>query len=168
MLRRATFVVFVLAAIAGLVVTLWPAPALHGVADVEFQLLDGRKMSLAGLREKPVLVAFWATNCKPCIEELPDLITLYKELHPRGFELIAVAMPYDPPLHVQTFVKNQRVPYPVALDVEGKVVRAFDGVPYVPMAFLISPDGKIAYRQAGKLDIAKAHRIIETNLPTKR
>lgn len=168
MLRRATFVVFVLAAIAGLVVTLWPAPALHGVADVEFQLLDGRKMTLASLRGKPVLVAFWATNCKPCIEDLPDLIKLYNELHPRGFELIAVAMPYDPPLHVQTFVQKQNVPYPVALDVEGKVVRAFDGVPYIPMAFLISPAGKIVYQQAGKLDIAKVRRIIEHELPGKK
>jgi peroxiredoxin len=168
MLRRATFVVFALAALAGLVITLWSALALHGVADVEFQLLNSRKMTLASLRGKPVLVAFWATNCKPCVEELPDLITLYKDLQPRDFELIAVAMPYDPPLRVQTFVKNQRVPYPVALDVEGKVMRAFDGVPYVPMAFLISPAGKIVYRQAGKLDIAKVRRIIETNLPTKR
>lgn len=165
MLRRVTFAVFVLAAIAGLVVTLWPAPALHGVADVELQLLDGRKMSLTSLRGKPVLVAFWATNCKPCVEELPDLVKLYKQLQPQGFELIAIAMPYDPPLHVQTFVQKQNVPYPVALDVEGKVVRAFDGVPYVPMAFLVSPDGKIAYRQTGKLDIAKARRIIERELP---
>lgn len=168
MIRRVAYAVFVLAALAGLVVTLWPAPALHGVADAEFQLLDGRKITLASLRGRPVLVAFWATNCKPCIEELPDLITLYKELHPRGFELIAVAMPYDPPLHVQTFVQKQNVPYPVALDVEGKIVRAFDGVPYVPMAFILDANGKIAYQQTGKLDIAKARRIIERGLPGKK
>jgi hypothetical protein len=56
----------------------------------------------------------------------------------------------------------------VALDVEGKAVRAFDGVPYVPMAFLIAPDGKIAYQQVGRLDIAKTRRIIEANLPQKK
>ena len=168
MIRRTAFIVFVFAAIAGLVVTLWPASVLRGVGEVEFQLLDGRKITLAELRGKPVLVAFWATNCKPCIEELPELIKLYKELQPRGFELIAVAMPYDPPLNVQTFVKNQRVPYPVALDVEGKIVRAFDGVPYVPMAFILDTSGKIAYQQAGKLDIAKARRIIERELPVRK
>ena len=48
------------------------------------------------------------------------------------------------------------MPYPVAIDVEGKVVRAFDGVPYVPMAFILDANGKIAYQQAGKLDIAKS------------
>ena len=168
MIRRTAFFIFVLAALAGLVVTLWPTPVLRDVGDIEFQLLDGRKLALMNLRKKPVLVVFWATNCKPCIEELPDLIKLYNELHPKGFELIAVAMPYDPPLNVQTFVKNQRVPYPVALDVEGKVVRAFDGVPYVPMAFILDTNGKIAYQQAGKLDIAKARRIIERELPAQK
>lgn len=134
------------------------------MAGVEFHLLDGRTLTLNDLRGRPVLVAFWATSCKPCVEELPDLIALYKAWQPKGFELIAVAMPYDPPLTVQTFVREKRVPYPVALDVEGKVVRTFDGVPYIPMAFLMAPDGTIAFRQTGKLDIAKARRIIETGL----
>ena len=168
MLRRAAYAIFVLAALTGLGMLLWPAPAPKDRPQAEFVLLDGGKTSLAELRGKPVLVAFWATNCKPCVEELPDLIKLYKELHPRGFELIAVAMPYDPPLHVQTFVRNQHVPYPVALDVEGKIVRAFDGVPYVPMAFILDANGKIAYQQAGKLDIAKARRIIERELPVRK
>lgn len=167
MVRRAAFIVFVLAALTGLAVMLWPAPAPLGTADVEFQLLDGKKLALKELRGQSVLVAFWATSCKPCIEELPDLIKLYGDLHPRGFELIAVAMPYDPPLTVQTFVREKKVPYPVALDVEGKVVRAFDGVPHVPMAFILDANGKIAYQQAGKLDIARARRIIEANLPKK-
>ena len=168
MLRRAAYAIFVLAALTGLGMLLWPAPAPKDMPQAEFLLLDGGKTSLAELRGKPVLVAFWATNCKPCIEELPELIKLYKELQPKGFELIAVAMPYDPPLNVQTFVKNQRVPYPVALDVEGKIVRAFDGVPYVPMAFILDASGKIAYQQAGKLDIAKARRIIERELPVRK
>jgi len=165
MLRRAAFAVFILAALAGLVALLWPAPGPRSVAGAEFHLLDGRTLTLNDLRGRPVLVAFWATSCKPCVEELPDLIKLYKELHPKGFELVAVAMPYDPPLHVQTFVQKQNVPYPVALDVEGRVVRAFDGVPYVPMAFILDTNGKIAHQQTGKLDIAKARRTIERELP---
>lgn len=168
MIRRAAFAVFLLAALAGLAVMLWPESARRAIAEVEFPLLDGRRIALTELRGRPVLVAFWATSCKPCIEELPDLIRLYNELHPKGFELVAVAMPYDRPLDVQTFVRGKNVPYPVALDVEGKVVRAFDGVPYVPMAFLVSPEGKIVYQQTGRLDIAKARRIIEAGLQKKK
>lgn len=166
MIRRAAFAVFFLAALAGLAIMFWPVSGPRVAPDVEFQLLDGRKLGLKELRGRPVLVAFWATSCKPCIEELPDLIRLYNELHPRDFELIAVAMPYDRPLDVQNFVRARNVPYPVALDVEGKVVRAFDGVPYVPMAFLISPEGKVVYQQTGKLDIKKARRLIAQYLAT--
>lgn len=167
MIRRAAFVIFILAALGGLVIMLWPESARRAIAEVEFPLLDGRRITLTELRGRPVLVAFWATSCKPCVEELPDLIKLYKELHPKGFELVAVAMPYDRPLDVQNFVREKKVPYPVALDVEGNAVRAFDGVPYVPMAFVVSPEGKIVYQQTGRLDIAKARRIIEAGLPKK-
>src|SRR3989344_915123 len=167
MLRRAAYAIFVLSALVGLGMLLWPASAPKDRPQAEFVLLDGGKTSLAELRGKPVLVAFWATSCRPGVEELPDLIKLYGALPPRGFELIAVAMPYDPPLTVQTFVREKKVPYPVAVDVEGKVVRAFDGVPYVPMAFLIAPDGKIVYQQVGRLDIAKTRRIIEAGLSKK-
>ena len=138
-----------------------PAPRLAPV--VEFILLDGNKLSLADLRGRPVLVGFWATSCSPCVEEVPDIIALYRELHPRGLELIAVAMPYDPPSHVLAFSRRYRIPYPVALDVAGKAVRAF-GVGPIPAAFLISPEGNIVYHRIGKLDIDKARRIILRSL----
>ena len=128
--------------------------------EMEFTLFDGRKVTLRSLRGRLVLVSFWATNCKPCIEELPDLIKLYKELHPRGFELIAVAMPYDPPALVQEFVQRRGLPYSVALDVQGKLTSAFGGVPYVPAAFLIAPNGNIVMNSTGRLDTDKARRII--------
>ncbi|GMR04053.1 MAG: TlpA disulfide reductase family protein [Gammaproteobacteria bacterium] len=126
---------------------------------MEFILLDENKLSLTELRGRPVLVGLWATSCPPCVEEVPDLIALYRELHPRGLEFIAVAMPYDPLSHVLAFSRRYRIPYPIALDVAGKAVRAFDVGP-IPAAFLISPEGNIVYHQLGKLDIGKAQRII--------
>jgi len=74
--------------------------------------------------------------------------------------LIAVAMPYDPPALVQEFTQRRGVPYPVALDVQGKLTTAFGGVPYVPAAFLIAPNGNIVLNSTGRLDTDKARRII--------
>lgn len=135
-------------------------PAPRVAPETEFTLLDGTRTTLQALRGRPVLVSFWATTCPPCVEELPDLVQLYRELRPRGFELIAVAMPYDPPLQVQDFVKRHNVPYPVALDVQGKVTSAFGGVPYVPTAFILSPEGKTELTYTGRLDVAKVRRIV--------
>jgi thiol-disulfide isomerase/thioredoxin len=151
------------AVLAGLATMLFP-PSPRVPPETEFVLLDGNKLTLASLRGRPVLVSFWATTCAPCVEELPDLIKLYQEWQPRGFELIAVAMPYDPPIRVQEFVKQRAVPYPVALDVQGKITSAFGGVPYVPTAFVIAPDGKTELNYTGRLDIAKARRIISRYL----
>ena len=148
----------VAAAIAMSVALLLPSSAPR--PETEFTLLDGRKVTLRSLRGRPVLVSFWATTCQPCIEELPDLIQLYNTWHALGFELIAVAMPYDPPALVQEFVQRRGLPYPVALDVQGKLTSAFGGVPYVPAAFFIAPNGNIVQNSTGRLDIDKARRII--------
>ena len=165
--RASLFAVLVLIAVAAATLALLlPNSGPRPAPETEFLLLDGKKLALAGLRGRPVLVSFWATTCRPCLEELPDLIRFYSALRPRGFELVAVAMPYDPPHLVQSFRARHNIPYPVALDIEGRVTRAFDGVPYIPAAFLIAPDGRIAYRQTGKLDIEKARRIIESHLPS--
>jgi len=139
-----------------------PAPPIP--PETEFVLLDGNKLILQSLRGRPVLISFWATTCAPCVEELPDLIRFYKDLHPRGLEMIAVAMPYDPPIRVQEFVQRHNVPYPVALDVQGVVTSAFGGVPYVPTVFVIAPNGKTELSYTGRLDIAKARRIISRYL----
>lgn len=148
-------------------VLVWLLPSSTPSRETEFVLLDGHKISLASLRGRPVLVSFWATTCAPCVQELPDLIRLYQEWHPRGFELIAVAMPYDPPSLVQQFVQQRGVPYPVALDLDGKVTTAFGGVPYVPTAFLLAPSGRIELQYTGRLDMAKAERVLAKYLGGK-
>lgn len=154
-----------LAILAAAAVLAWAAtflffPPSTVPSETEFVLLSGKKVSLQTLRGRPVLVSFWATTCQPCVEELPDLIRIYQEWHPLGLELIAVAMPYDPPILVQEFVRRHAIPYPVALDVDGGITRAFDGVSFVPVAYLIAPNGKIVLHYTGRLDIAKTRRII--------
>ncbi len=149
-------------------VLVWLLPSSTPSRETEFVLLDGHKISLASLRGRPVLVSFWATTCVPCVQELPDLIRLYQKWQPRGFELIAVAMPYDPPSLVQQFVQQRGVPYPVALDLDGKVTTAFGGVPYVPAAFLLAPSGRIELQYTGRLDTAKAERVLAKYLGEPR
>ena len=168
-MKKRTPLLALLAAIVVLAAALvWLLPSSTPSGETQFVLLDGRTISLASLRGRPVLVSFWATSCVPCVQELPDLIRLYHEWQPRGFELIAVAMPYDPPSLVQQFVQQRGVPYPVALDLDGKVTSAFGGVPYVPAAFLLAPNGRIELQYTGRLDMAKARRVIAKYLGEPR
>lgn len=63
-----------------------PAPA----PEIAFYA-DGKPQFLKSRRGKVVLVNFWATWCKPCLEELPSLDALQKSRGGRGFEVLAVA-----------------------------------------------------------------------------
>lgn len=75
-------------------------------------------------------------------------------------------MAYDPPIVVQDFIKRHGLPYPVSLDLDGKVARAFGGVAYVPTSYILAPNGNIVLQYSGRLDVPKARRIIMKYLKT--
>ena len=129
-----------------------------------FTLINGEKLSLAELRGKPVLVSFWSTTCKTCIAKTPEMNAFYKQMHPLGFEMIAVAMPYDPPTRVVEFASKLEMPYPVALDHEAKHVRDFGNVQVTPTNILVTADGRIAWRKHGELDTKRLRCTIERML----
>jgi thiol-disulfide isomerase/thioredoxin len=124
------------------------APPTHAALDslpddVNFTVIDGRTLAARALRGQPLLIVFWASTCAPCIAEMPDLAQLYKELKPRGFELIALAMPYDPPNRVLAARDVLEMPFPVAIDVNAKLVRRLGVPPQTPQFLLIDGAGKV-------------------------
>lgn len=120
-----------------------------------FTTLDGRTITLEQLHGKMVLVNFWATSCPGCVKEMPDLIETYNHYKDKGFEVVAVAMSYDPPNYVANFVQTRRLPFPVALDVDGAHARAFGDVQLTPTSFLIGKDGSILEQTLGEIDFGK-------------
>ncbi|MEW4923789.1 TlpA disulfide reductase family protein [Algibacter sp. 2305UL17-15] len=47
--------------------------------NFNLQTIDGKNMSLSDLKNKPTIINFWFTRCKPCIEEIPVLNKLVKK-----------------------------------------------------------------------------------------
>ncbi len=58
--------------------------------EIQFTALDGRTVDVTKMRGKAVIVDFWATWCKPCIAEMPQLKTLYDRYHSQGLEIIGI------------------------------------------------------------------------------
>lgn len=149
--------------LAALIVWVLPGLQRPQAPAVEFDLLDGSRTSLAVLRGRPVLLVFWSTTCPPCLDEIPDLVRLHDSLSPRGLALIAVAMPYDPPVVVRDFARERLLPYAIAIDVPGRAAQAL-GVASIPSAVLVDRDGRVAWRQYGRLDELRVRRLIESML----
>lgn len=130
----------------------------------EFTTITGNKVALNDLRGKPVLVTFWATTCGSCMKEIPHLIDLYNRFHNKGFELIAVAMAYDPPNQVVQLAKDRALPYTVALDINGEHANAFGGIWATPTTYLIDKDGKISWETIGMFEPDELAERIEKQL----
>lgn len=129
-----------------------------------FTTLEGKSIALNELRGKVVLINFWSTSCPGCIKEMPDLVETYQQYKSRGFEVVAVAMSYDPPNYVVNFAQTRKLPFPVALDVNGEHARAFGNVQVTPTAFIIGKDGSILEQKLGELDFVKLKSMLDKEL----
>ena len=131
---------------------------------ISISTIDGRSFDSATVEGRPLLVTFWSTTCLICLREMPDLEALYRQLSPRGFEIIAVSMPWDPPGEVVRLARTRALPYPVALDVDGAIARAFGDVSATPTHFLVGPSGDVAFRRTGALDFPRLDRRLRSML----
>ncbi len=164
-LNKETLIASVALAVVLVFAAIWFMPAgLRQAPPLVGQTLDGRTLTLEQFRGKPVLVTFWATTCPSCIEEMPHLIELYQELHPKGLEIIGVAMSYDPPEQVRAMAQQWQIPYPIVLDSKEHIAQGFDNVQLTPTTVLISPGGRIVQYRLGLLDLPKLRETINAML----
>ena len=127
---------------------------------VSYTLLDGRRAELASLRGHVVLVNFWATDCAPCVEEMPAMVDNWRRFSPQGFETLAVSMSWDAPALVSNFAQSRALPFPVVIDNTGEIAHRFGGVQYTPTSLLINKRGEIVRRWVGKTDFAAIAPLI--------
>ncbi len=155
--------------LSGILVVLWLAPTGPARApSLAITSIKGDRLEIPDPQRRPQLVVFWATTCPGCLREVPHLIELYQKLAPRGLQIIGVAMDYDRPDRVIALSAARNIPYPVALDLQGRTAQAFGDVRQTPTTFLIAPDGRIVHRKTGAIDMDKVHNMIDTLLNQER
>jgi len=121
-------------------------PPRIGSAAPEFTIPDGtRSVSLAQFRGRPVVLNFWATWCPPCIQEMPSLVALQKELGDK-VTILAVSEDDDDGAYKQ-FVKDHNVDLLTVRDT--KRSNELYGTFKYPETFVIDKDGKIVRKFIG-------------------
>ena len=119
------------------------APGEIGSRLPEFSVKDlrGHQISSADLRDKVVLVDFWATWCEPCKKEMPGYQRLLERYGSRGFAVVGfkldtMADAEDP----ISFAKKIGVRYPLAVASE-EVKQRFGGIEGLPTTLLYDRQG---------------------------
>ena len=129
--------------------------------------LDGDIVELnAEVGEGPMLLSFWATWCKPCIEELNEYKKIYEEYKDKGFKLFAISTDDERTVaKVKPFVKSKDFKFPVLLDTNSDVARLYYAQS-VPYSVILNKKGMIIYSHLGYMrgDEVKVKEIISSEI----
>ena len=139
------------------------APAAEPAPKPEFPTLvvdtwDGGRFDLATHRGKWVVVNYWATWCNPCLKEIPDLA----EFDARRDDVQVVGLAYEEieRADMEAFLKEHPIPYPFAVIDVYSPPADFDTPRGLPMTYLIAPDGKVAKRFLGPVEMTDIEQAI--------
>ncbi len=109
--------------------------------------LDGNMQnSSTWVGKQPLVINFWGTWCPPCRKEIPDLVRLYKEYHPKGVEIVGLAV-RDTPEKVRAFSKKNGMEW-VMLMANNEVAYKFK-ISSVPTTIFVDRNGKVVEKFIG-------------------
>ena len=119
--------------------------------DFELDTLDGERLRLSDLRGRPLVLNFWASWCSPCRREFPALIRA-QNAHADADLLIIGLNIEEPPTAAQDFVDEFGVQFPIPMDRDGAVYRAYgyEGLVGPPRTFFVDDNGIITKIYAGQ------------------
>ncbi|MCG8508960.1 MAG: TlpA family protein disulfide reductase, partial [Rhodospirillales bacterium] len=115
-----------------------------GVGDtpkIEFTALDGTKVNSKYLKDKLVVVDFWATWCGPCVAAMPHMKKIHEKYADDGVQILGISLDRsDAPL--KKFIKERELPWP---QVRSQAMAQKWGVRGIPSIFIISPEGEVLW-----------------------
>ncbi|MGC1275317.1 MAG: TlpA disulfide reductase family protein [Planctomycetaceae bacterium] len=133
-----------------------PAPS------VELPDLNGRHAAADNLTGRIVLIDFWATNCPPCLAELPQLRRLHADHEEQDFEIIAISLDEEEET-VRDYLDRTKLTWRVCLSAaDDHATREAYRVETIPANFLVGADGTIVRVDLHGADLrAEVERLLK-------
>lgn len=138
-------------------------PLVGPAQDFSVTTLDGRTLRLSDLRGKTVVLNVWASWCAPCRAEAEELNRSYELYKDRNVAFVGIAF-NDDTEPMRQFVEQYRVPYPVALDPEGRISIGL-GITGVPETYLIDPQGQLVKKWVGPVTAKQLNGLLAPLVP---
>jgi len=119
--------------------------AKKGIApDFTLSDLNGKSVNLAELAAQgPVLIAFWATWCPPCLQEIPILNEIQAAYGDKGLKILGVNVQERAEV-IENFIKQVPISYTVLLDDQGTAASDYN-LNALPVVVLLAKGGEIIY-----------------------
>ena len=134
-------------------------PSLAGAVE----WLNSPPLSTEGLRGKVVLVDFWTYSCINCLRSLPYVRAWAEKYRDQGLVVIGVHAPefaFEKNIdNVRRAVKDLNVTYPVAIDNNYAIWRAF-GNQYWPAHYFVDAQGRVRYHHFGEGEYEQSESVI--------
>ncbi|MFA5405280.1 MAG: TlpA disulfide reductase family protein [Ignavibacteria bacterium] len=130
---------------------------------------NGTKKSLNDLKGKIVFLNFWATWCKPCKKEMPDLISITEDLKDKNFQMIGINVFQQASApKIEEFLKTNPLSY-ITVDGNDELLQAFskasgNDMGAVPTTFILDKTGKIVETVVGGRDKEAYLKLINKHL----
>lgn len=139
-----------------------PAPAIAGISEW-LNTPDGKPLDREAVRDKVVLVDFWAYSCINCQRAIPHVVDWYDRYHDAGFVVIGVHTPEYAfervPANVASGAAALHISYPVALDNGYTTWNNYQNL-YWPAEYLIDADGTVRHTKFGEGDYDGTEKLI--------
>lgn len=119
---------------------------LNGAPAPDFKLMtpDGKEVSLSSLKGKVVMIDFWASWCKPCRKENPNVVRIYNRFKDKGFEILGVSLDQNKEAWVGAIAQDKLTWQHVSdLAGWGSAAGKLYHVTGIPFTVIIDKDGKI-------------------------
>lgn len=108
--------------------------------------MQGEEVELESLKGKVVVMNFWFINCRPCVEEMPELNSLVKQ-YKNNKDVVFLAITHDKKANVETFLKKKAFNYQILPDAQ-KIMDDYIVMGF-PTNIVLDKKGDIQYQSMG-------------------
>ncbi|MFF4173734.1 TlpA family protein disulfide reductase [Streptomyces sp. NPDC001744] len=136
------------------------------------ETLDGKRLDVADLKGKVVVLNAWGSWCGPCRAEAPHFAKVAADLEGKGVAFVGLNTRDFNKQQALTFEQDYKVPYPSLYDPDGKLIlfgfpKGTLSLQGIPSTVVLDKEGRIAARALLALDEQKLRSMIDPLLKEK-